>query len=336
MGSVLSSAGHVPPTTEVAVLYYNAEEESHGNLDDSRSLGRSGLSRSDGAYNPRGTGAVRLMTYKEATDQMKGVSKLPREFWQHIRILQVPIQSVQAGVATRYITYNFDIREGQMEPQTLAPDASLRPGSGCRREKEATRVSAVPRKINKHLFEQRKGQHYLELVSGQLEFVLDDADGTLWLANASRLRCERRRLEEEDSGPEAEEVKYFEEEEFAQLMKAHDVRFEAMKKRFVSMDQTSPKVKGVPTFQLSAADRLQGNSVPEDLPKFYEAEYDMSAYYKEMIEPSVQKRDRQAGEDGRAVGLQCWFLRWVRGCKNLGASVHARRPKTRRTGANKK
>merc|ERR1712113_17783 len=163
--------------------------------------------------------------------------------------------------------------------------------------------------MGKHLFASRKGNHYLELVSGQLEFVLDDADGTLWLANASKLRCERRKLEEEDSGPEIDEVKYFEEEEFAEFMRKQDARFESMKKRFVSMDPTSPKVRGVPAFHLSAADRLQGNTVPEDLPKYYEAGYEMDLHYKEVVEPGATKKERPPGEDGRAVGLQIWFRR---------------------------
>merc|ERR1711948_93594 len=114
----------------------------------------------------------------------------------------------------------------------LAPDVSLRPGSSCKSGREAARVSAVPRKINQYLAKQiekkESGQYYLELVSGQLEFVLDDADNTLWLANASRLKCEQRKIEDEDSGPEADEVKYFDEDEFGQLMKREEARFQEM------------------------------------------------------------------------------------------------------------
>lgn len=51
--------------------------------------------QSDSSPAPRGCG-TRLMTCQEALDQMEGASKLPREFWKHVHMLQLPVQSVQA------------------------------------------------------------------------------------------------------------------------------------------------------------------------------------------------------------------------------------------------
>jgi len=308
-----ASAGappQAPPLAEVATLYYN-------------------------------DGTVRLMTATEANNQMMGVSKLPREFWQHIRVLQVPVQSVRMGSHTRYITYNFDGRgssEG-VEPEeplvrgALPPAPRRRTAStgllGCSSEASA-RVAAVPKKINACLAERKKGQAGagFELVSGQFEFVHDEADGTLWLVNATRLYCRRLQPKQEDTGPEEEEVRYFEEEEFAALMSKQTDYFIGLKKRFgggpLKEDPTNPGL-GSPgldcprsPIQLNAQDRLAGIKVPGELYKFYQAEEGMLRYYTEDVKTEVQKdsvkrRTKEMWEKsgGRAVGLTVWFHRWV-------------------------
>lgn len=189
------------PLTEVAVLYFH-------------------------------DGAVRTMTSQEAVAQMSGVSKLPKEFWQHIRMLQAPVVSSSGGCApsSKYITYGFDSRSGGCDPQAPLPRADHnRHGQSTSHElgDEGSRVAAVPRQISATLAGRRKGEvgAGIELMSGQSEFVQEEADGPLWLVNASRLCCVRSLPSEdaeERSPSEEEEIRYFQEGEFVKILGEHE------------------------------------------------------------------------------------------------------------------
>jgi len=274
------------PMTEVAVLYYSTDEDEQPE-DLLRTRTPLGQVRSEEGGRRV---AVRLMTYAEAIAQMKGASKLPRAFWQHIRLLQMPVQSAHVGVPTRYITYTYDqALAGEIDPQEPVPRGGLQRGQQGQERDEAARVAAVPRKLNEQLMRCKKGQFYLSLVSGQFEFVLDEADGTLWLVNASKLVIERRQ-EANKKDPKVEQVRYFEEEEFAALMREEDLRLTQNVKRFVNQDPSAPKSpEGLPTFALNAADRLGGIRVPQELFTFYAAKHEMMRYYKEEVIPMMEK-----------------------------------------------
>merc|ERR1719446_831772 len=60
-------------------------------------------------------GATRYMTTNEALKQMENVSRLPKEFWQHIVMLQTPIPVNISKSTTRYITYCYDAASGGFE-----------------------------------------------------------------------------------------------------------------------------------------------------------------------------------------------------------------------------
>ena len=109
-------------------------------------------------------GLSRQMMLAEAVSQMKGASKLPPEFWQRVRMLQVPVQTSN-GRAGRYIAYSFDIHGG-LEPQEPMPL-----GGGARirlREAEQKRLSEVPKALNDFL--RGKGRRVpMEIVKGLFE-----------------------------------------------------------------------------------------------------------------------------------------------------------------------
>jgi len=315
-------AGGANPLTEVAVLHYCADEDEQPSLFHSTHLSLSNVRYDDSARR----GAVRLMTYVEALAQLKGASKLPRAFWQNIRVLQTPIQSAAAGVTTRYITYSYDAAlAGEIDPQEPVPLGGFQAGSeGPQSREEAARVAAVPRKVNEYLLRCKKGQFYLSLVSGQFEFVLDEADGTLWLVNASRLVIERRQ-EPKQKDPKVAEVKYFEEEEFTQLLREEDLRLTQNIKRFVNTDPATPKSPdGMPTFTLNAADRLRGVRVPEELMTFYAAEHEMVRYYKEEVVRMMERAEGVSTDSGRSVSLPAFFRFWARACGLRGRRKHRR------------
>jgi NACalpha-BTF3-like transcription factor len=173
------------------------------------------------------------MTCAEALAQMKGAVKLPREFWQHIRVLQVPVLSAQVGASTRYITYHYDAESteamnaksgdvikrdtgvhrsvskrrnalGVLAAGICAPEKNgsmLLSAIGSEPEKsEKMLVSAVPRRINERLATLERGQvgAGLQLESGQFEFVYDKSDGALWLVNASRMRFKEQKVWEDE------------------------------------------------------------------------------------------------------------------------------------------
>lgn len=253
-------------------------------------------------------GGSRAMTGFEALVQMNGASKLPREFWQHIRMLQVPVQGAKGSLTPRFITYNFDARSqgtGPQAPSLLARRRSdtalaaftsepLRPTPDLAHEDETARVSAVPRWINECLRAKRKGEVGVGslLVRGQFEFVRD-GEGTLWLVNATRLACVRRPREEpEERSPSPEEVRYFREEEFESVVRAQEERFERLKRRWgeprpPAAEPLSPLGSAhSPTFS-EGSRHWDLDSMPQELVKFYEAESQMARIYDEVIRPEV-------------------------------------------------
>jgi len=308
------------PVAEVAVLHYRMEGMEEGwytPLPYEERPRSSQQTRSVEARGPVRSPTVRLMTYAEAMAQMQGVGKLPHDFWEEIRLLQVPVQSATIGATTRYILYDFNSGSvHNIEPQEQVPRGQLLSGPssqtrnvGLRSREEALRVAAVPQRLNDWLFRSRRGQNYHTLVRGRFEFILDEADGALWLVHASRLFLERRR-EVPDPPPPAEEVRYFAEEEFAQLMRQEELRLSQNIKRFVNPDAGG--ADGMPTFTLNAADRLGGARIPQELSKYYEAGNFMLQHYAES-KAAEAKSQEPAGSGGRAVGLQVWFRRWAKG-----------------------
>lgn len=291
-----------PPMTEVAVLYYD-------------------------------DGAVRYMTSAEATKQMENASRLPKEFWQHIVMLQVPV-SVTIGMpnsSTKYITYNFDIDTKDYEPQAPLPLRHRRknsvPNLNNMQDGEGRLVAAVPRRINECLAE-RKGKFGagLSIMRGRFEFVNDQVDGSLWLINAGGLRCTKSAFtadEDEDSEP-SEEIRYFKEEEFSQLMHEQEDQFDDLKGRWklekpvvpmglASGIRVASGEENVQLTSLSAADRLQGVKPPHELVKYYEAETEMLNYYMTEIKSGgVEQEKKRKALGDRAVGKSIWFKRWVR------------------------
>jgi hypothetical protein len=140
-------------------------------------------------------GAVRYMTTAEAVKQMENVSRLPKEFWAHIVMLQMPVHPSRYDVTTRYITYNFDAKSEGFEPQAPLPLLHRRSNSLAHvdpaRGQEAM-VGTIPRKINACLTMKRgRYGNGMGIINGRFEFVLDEADGTFWLINAEKLLCEQ-------------------------------------------------------------------------------------------------------------------------------------------------
>mmetsp|Transcript_97363 Transcript_97363/g.275200 ORF Transcript_97363/g.275200 Transcript_97363/m.275200 type:complete len:671 (+) Transcript_97363:149-2161(+) len=265
-GAGLSSA-----LREVAVLYYNDVHRT-----------------------------VRLMTGTEAEAQMLErngypASKLPREFWQDVRVLQTPVRSSMRGGVAQYITYSFDARSCETEPQAPIPWAHRRTESvphvdhrggkkDARAALQASRVAIVLKKLNEFL----RMRHGLELVSGQFEFVFDEVDATLWLVNASRLICKKSERRKEVQVAKVEEERLFDEEEFSDNLKKTEARLADLKWRFGrsigSRDQseaTSPAV-------LHAADRVAGNRVPEDFTKYYEAKARMNRFFQDEVKSNLE------------------------------------------------
>lgn len=283
------------PTAEVAVLYYTDRTS-------------------------------RLMMCAEATSQMNGASRLPREFWQHIRILQVPVQSKQVRTPTRYITYSFDTTTSVSEPQEPIPLGGGPQRSGLKvnpclavegsEESEAARLKAVPKRINQLLAECNQGEvgYGLELISGQLEFVLDEADGTLWLVNAEKLRCRIRPPNDDELERvlNEDERRLFEEDEFTTQLQEGAAEMEKLKRRFGGDLGVAHGGIGVASLTVSASDKLAGVKVPQGLLDFYEEEERMFHYYEEEIKAPAMKREKKREPGMQAVGLQAWFSRWAR------------------------
>mmetsp|Transcript_33721 Transcript_33721/g.61060 ORF Transcript_33721/g.61060 Transcript_33721/m.61060 type:complete len:634 (+) Transcript_33721:44-1945(+) len=294
-----------PLTEEVAILHYN-------------------------------DGMSRLMMGSEAISQMKGASKLPREFWQHIRILQVPVQSKVFGVPTRYITYGFDSNNHGMEPQEPmplggGPRAQLRnPNPGVETEQlkwapnsqpntEAARLAAVVHRVNKHLSEraEKMKRQGLQIMSGQFEFVLDEADGMLWLVNASNIIVKYTKAEADEKGSTDGEdvIKLFEEDEFDEELREQENSMQQLKKRFGGDPGVAHGGTGAAGIAVSASDQLAGVTVPPNLVRYYEEEEKMLNYYKDEVIVMAMMREKPVIGGPRAVGLGCWFRRWTKAMK---------------------
>jgi len=256
-------------------------------------------------------GTERLMTRAEADGQMRGANKLPRAFWQDVRMLQAPVRSSRPGAALRYISYTYDSR-GTDHPQVVQPSFPGRRFSVTDlHRREAARAAVVPRNLNGLLSSQKLG----ELISGHFEFVCDEADGTLWLLGARRLLCRRKQekvLHRHVPEPEEEQVRYFEEEEFDKVLREEELRFERLKTRFR---------RG----ELSAMDKLAGVTVdtcPDlaDVLKFYDAEAEMLRHFREEVCPKGAADEALSGKRGITMGVCFWH--WARlSCHSVAAKV---------------
>jgi len=243
-------------------------------------------------------GAVRYMTTAEALKQMENVSRLPKEFWQHIVMLQmpVPVQQSTRSEATRYVTYSFDAGSDGFEPQAPLPLVHRRSNSINQidhgRGQEGIAVATVPRKINAG-FSAKNGRYAnsgASLASGRLEFVLDEGDGTLWLINADKLVVEHKEEVAVDTNPEEDDyIKYFKEDEFREHMQEQEQKYEGLKQRWELQDQPlalNYDDKEQPEFTLvskNAADRLSGVKSPDELLKYYQAESQMLRHYFDIM-----------------------------------------------------
>jgi hypothetical protein len=255
---------------------------------------------------------------------MENVSRLPKEFWQHIMMLQtpVPMQSAKPESSTRYITYNFDAHSDGFEPQAPLPLVHRRSNSITQTEfghgKESSLVAQVPRKINAALAAKKGGRcgNGAGIVSGRFEFVLDEADGTLWLINADNLVIEQQRVTgKEDSNSEEDDdnIRWFKEESFREFMEEQTQKYELMKQRWELKEppDSTGWGHGDPQFVLvsrNAADRLDKKKSPEELLKYYQVEYKMLGYYHEISRETDGKE--YARKLDKALGLCMWFKRW--------------------------
>mgnify|MGYP002804065722 FL=1 len=269
---------------------------------------------------------VALLHYNDGLSRqmIKGASKLPREFWQRMRMLQVPIHSAFPDLPARYIAYSFDINSGGLEPQEPMPL-----GGGARielrtmtryaqqAESEVARMAAVPKALNTFLRSKARRVR-MEIVKGLFEFVLDEGDGTLWLANASKLRCRFLPKGANEDGTVNErppEVLFFEEEDFEDEMRETEGVIEYLKKRFGGDPGVAKGGSGVRGIEISASDQLAGIRVPTRLVNFYEEEEKMLRYYEDEVRIMALRRERLPHQQNKAVGMGCWFRRWVKAVK---------------------
>jgi hypothetical protein len=281
-------------------------------------------------------GAVRYMTVAEAVKQMENVSRLPKEFWQHIVMLQMPVQPSRHDATTRYITYNFDAASEGFEPQAPLPLVHRRsnslthlPHNEQARGQEGSLVGAIPRKINNCLTSQKgKYGNGMSIVNCRFEFVLDEADGTLWLINAEKVLCEQQDLQVEDCNSDDDEIiRYFKEDEFRELMQNVQKKYDDLKDRWQCHEE--PGEDGEPPqFVLesrNAADRLAGVKHPEELLKYHQAEGKMKQFYfSEIKSGGVDQERAKRMKSARAAGKAIWFKRWVKGHRRgrRGLTVH--------------
>lgn len=154
-------------------------------------------------------------------------------------------------------------------------------------------------------------------LNGQLRYVLDEAEGTLWLANASNLRCRflHVRMEEEEKAAASEEARFFEEEDFEEEMRQTESIIESLKKRFGGDPGVAHGGNGVDGISVSASDQLAGVRVPSNLVNFYQEEAKMLRYYEDEVRIMALRKERAPQHESKAVGLGCWFRRWVKAVK---------------------
>lgn len=270
-----------------------------------------------------GDGSVRYMTTQEALKQMYNVSRLPKEFWQHIVMLQMPVTvSLHCEANTRYITYSFDANSEGVMPQAPLPlvnkrsHASQVESSGG---KEGGIVAGVLRKIKDALSNKTKGRYGngARILSGRFEFVLDESDGALWLINVEKLIIEQHRVMVEDNhSKEDDQLRYFEEDDFREFMQEQESTFDSLKQRWELQDPPCGSGQEDPhSFILvsrNASDRLSGVKCPEELIKYHKAERQMDRYYNKLVEDLREEENNLKTGGNRALGLCIWFKRWVR------------------------
>ncbi|CAK9013763.1 Alpha/beta hydrolase domain-containing protein 17C [Durusdinium trenchii] len=247
------------------------------------------------------------------------------------------------STALGYIAYSFDINSGGLAPQEPMPL-----GGGARielrtmgkhsqqAESEVARMAAVPKALNEFLKSKagaerrdeldelaRARRVRMEIVKGLFEplgFVLDEGDSTLWLANASKLRCRFLPKTAQDGVHDEtlkSEVLFFEEEDFEEEMRETESVIEYLKKRFGGDPGVASGGNGVRGIEVSASDQLAGVGVPSNLVNFYEEEEKMLRYYEDEVRIMALRRERLPQHESKAVGLGCWFRRWVKAVKGV-------------------
>lgn len=281
-------------------------------------------------------GTSRLMSSREAMAHMTGV-KLEKNFWEQVRMLQSPVSSGKAGSPTRYITYSFDSRSFINEPQSTLElgMAQLKEAgnSPARRKKmgggPASRVKEVVKQLNLFLaspvtaLPDHPQQQPLKLISGELEFVLDEAMDLLWLVNASNLKVcscvdpaaeSKANEEKEERENKKREVKYFEEEEFDAIMREESEKLETFKRRVLR--DMPIDVDGGQQGRAELHEKLsfEKRSDLERFVKVFDTKGNMLKFYEDEINPLLPSRAARSAKTSRAVGLLCWFRRWVKGC----------------------
>lgn len=285
-------------------------------------------------------GAVRYMTSGEAMKQMENVSRLPKEFWMNIVMLQTPV-TPKPESTTRYITYSYDVHSEGFEPQAPLPRVHRRansiPNADKRHSQDGALVASVARKINAALSTKKGGRYGngAGIISGRFEFVLDESDGTLWLINADKLVIEEKRAQVEDSNSEEDEqIRYFEEHVFGELMQEQEKNYDTMKQRWELQEQPGLTSLGGGDEQFvlvsrNAADRLDGKKSPGELLKYYQAESKMLRYYTELKSETDGKD--YARKLDRALGLCIWFKRWQKIHRGPRAQLAASTAKEKET-----
>lgn len=252
-------------------------------------------------------GAVRTMTDLEAQQQMQGRNKLPKTFWGDIAMLQSTVQSSKKGSSTKYITYSFDLRSSDQKAALDDWQHRNAPNHQKTDNSATVAVEAVPKIINEYL---RKKVN-LEMVSGQLEFMEDEADNTLWLINASRLVCAKTttKSREEHKEQVSMEIKYFCEDEFSKTMDEHEQFVDKLQeaydkeKKRLELAQTAKgpaELFRSSSFFVNDPDKLQ---LPPTLQTLTSMKSEMNRYYKEKVKyESGRKQSNDLGDNRLATG----------------------------------
>lgn len=286
-------------------------------------------------------GAVRYMTTAEANNQMENANRLPKDFWSAIGMLQTPVSAqppTQAPSLTRYITYNFDAASEGFEPQAPLPLLHKRSNSitqtDISRPKEKplnyadrSLVGSVPKRINAVLAAKTGGKwgSGATIVSGRFEFVMDEAEGVLWLVNAEKIVIEHAKGEVEETIPEEDDtlLMFFDEHDFCGHVQEQEVKYKEMKDRWriewprldLALEGTAPSLKSLndpaPEINLVArtsAMRLEKKQPPSELRKYHQAEWRMNGYLDLMMREPLHNEAERSFD--KAFGIFTWFHRW--------------------------
>merc|ERR1712232_1161756 len=237
-----------------------------------------------------------------------------------------PVRSLLLHGNARYVTYTYTAEKAGAKPHAQVPVAGRRSGSvpfvDYQKGAEAHRVAQVPDKLNRAMKLLRPGQigYNLEVVSGQFEFVWDEATDTLTLVNASRIVCQKAPRRADEEGPQQiEENLFYDEAEFARTMKLEEERYKDLTNRFPkpatkagegepANDQTGGCNRPMLLEAASAADRLAGRKAPTELSVYYQAQEKMTKLRDDHVKAEqVEVRSRR---DDKGAGLGIWFKRW--------------------------